>query len=185
MILLISTCSQRLSEDEFVRPVAAIVKEAGMQHNILHYSEIIDPDLKIIDSAVFDKVIICGTALADNEYLLHLEKFSWIRNCQKPILGICSGMQIIGTVFGARITGRKEIGMIKIKTLVKNSLFAGGFDAFVLHGNGLAKLEEFEALAKSGRSIQAIRHRSREVYGVMFHPEVRQEYIIRNFCINP
>ncbi len=171
MILIISTCSQKLSEEEFVKPIAKIV---GKNYEIVHYSE-------IKDLSKYEKIIICGTALADNEYLNHLEKFDWLKSAEKPVLGICSGMQAIALVFGAKITKNKEIGMTKIKTKKNNPLFSGTFEAYELHGNGLSDLKDFEILAASGSFVQAVKHKTKEIYGIMFHPEVRNAQIISSF----
>ena len=175
MILIISTCKEKLSENEFVKPIANTVSENYM---IKHYSEI---SKKEIDEA--DKIIICGTALIDNEYLENLDKFDWIKNCDKPVLGICSGMQIIGLIFGADIIKEKEIGMKKIEVIGKSRLFPKTFEAYELHSNSLKNLDSFEILAKSGEIIQAIKHKDEEIFGIIFHPEVRNAQIIRKFLV--
>ncbi|MEK6916511.1 MAG: hypothetical protein AABW92_02090, partial [Nanoarchaeota archaeon] len=54
-------------------------------------------------------------------------------------------------------------------------------EAYSLHGNGLENLDQFDILAESAKSVQAIKHKKKEFYGIMFHPEVRNEKIVRNF----
>lgn len=171
MILIISTCSERLNEAEFVQPIVKIV---GKDCKTIHYSR-----LKKKDLADAKKVIICGTALKDNGYLENLNKFEWLKNFEKPLLGICSGMQIIGLNFGAKLISKKEIGMINVWVEKKNKLFSKEFEAYALHENSLSKLKEFEVLAKSKNSIQVIKRNN--IYGIMFHPEVRNENIVRRF----
>ena len=51
MILIISTCSERLSYNEFVNPIANIV---GKNHVIKHYSDLTSADLENSQ-----KIIIC------------------------------------------------------------------------------------------------------------------------------
>lgn len=41
--------------------------------------------------------------------------------------------------------------------------------------------DRFIPLAVSDRCVQAIRHRSLPLYGLLFHPEVRNEWIIERF----
>jgi GMP synthase (glutamine-hydrolysing) len=171
MILLISTCKDKLSEEEFVRPVSNLI---GVPHEIKHYSE----DIYL---GSYDKIIICGTALMDNSYLEEIEKFNFLKDVSIPILGICSGMQIISIVFGSRLAKSKEIGMIRIELVKTNSLFQEDLESYALHGNSIEPSDEFEILAKSDRCVQAIKHKRLEIYGMMFHPEVRNPQIIRNF----
>lgn len=173
MILIISTCSEKLSENEFVKPIVNLINEEVI---IKHYSEIKGDDLKNSD-----KIIICGTALKDNVYLGDMTYFEWIKIFNKPLLGICSGMQIIGLNFEAKLISSKEIGMKNIKVLIENKLFSEDFQAYELHNNSLDKLNEFEILAKTNNSVQIIKHKEKETYGILFHPEVRNKEIIKNF----
>ncbi|MBS3099613.1 hypothetical protein J4463_00140, partial [Candidatus Pacearchaeota archaeon] len=110
MIILISLCREKLHELEFVNPIADIIKSEGTGFEIINYKDI---SLENIEKA--DKIIICGTSLADFEYLKDIKKFSWIESCEKPILGICAGVQIIALVFNSKLKEMQEIGMIKAK----------------------------------------------------------------------
>ena len=164
-LLIINTCSNRLSEKEFVLPF----EDKNTRTN--HYKY-----LKDLNWA--DKILITGTALEDNEYIKDLNKFNWLKEIDKPILGICSGAQIVASLFGGKIIKNKEIGMVE----VNGNLFGKTrFQVYSLHQNGISNLNAFEVLAKSKNSIQAIKHKSREVYGVMFHPEVRNNWVVEKF----
>jgi len=158
-----------LSELEFLNPIVNLIGKT------------VDYELTNISNAEkksvgVDKIIICGTAVADNDYLQN--NFEWLKDFNKPVLGICSGIQIIAKTFGGVIIPKKEIGMVEIK----GELFGQKkFKAYALHTNGISKLSKFKILARSKKSIQAIKHKSKEIYGVMFHPEVRNEWIINEF----
>jgi len=168
-VLIVSTCSEKLSEREFVNPIVNRIDEM-VEWKVVS----IDDSEKM--SAKFDKIIICGTAVADNEYLLN--NFEWLKETKKPVLGICSGIQIIAKTFGGVIVPKKEIGMVE----VKGNLFGKKkFNAYALHTNGISKLSEFKILARSKKSVQVIKHKSKEIYGVMFHPEVRNEWVLDEF----
>ncbi len=168
-VLIVSTCSEKLNELEFVNPIVNLVGKK-VDYEIVNIS---DAEKK---SVKFDKVIICGTAVADNDYLEN--NFEWLKDLNKPVLGICSGIQIIAKTFGGVIIPKKEIGMVE----VKGELFGQKkFKAYALHTNGVSKLSEFKILARSKKSVQAIKHKSKEIYGVMFHPEVRNEWVISEF----
>ena len=44
----------------------------------------------------------------------------------------------------------------------------------------MENLDNFNILAETN-SIQAIKHKEKPFYGIMFHPEVRNEEIVKNF----
>lgn len=178
MILIISTCKEKLSEEEFVRPITDIIgKRLGQKYQVIKYTAIKD----INHFKRYSKIILCGTALQDFKYLNHLQKFSWIKEINQPVLGICSGAQIIGLVFGAKLVDCREIGMVSVKVLKKNSLISENFEAYTLHQLALRDLNHFEILAKSKRAVQIIKLKDKEIYGILFHPEVRKEEIIKRF----
>jgi len=175
MILLVDLCYEKdsLSSYEFVKPIEKIV---GKNFTVKHYTEL---DMETIHSS--EKIILCGTALKDNSYLENLEKFEWLKEIKRPVLGICAGMQVIGMMFGAELVKTKEIGMTPINLLKENKLFSEDIYVYELHGFSVKPNSKFEVLAESDACVQAIKHREREIYGIMFHPEVRQEKIVRSF----
>ncbi len=181
--LVLSTCADPLSEYEFLLPIVAIVKEhnetrPSADHNILiqHYRHLADSDLHSSD-----RIIICGTAYHDDDYLKYLDSFKWLMETNLPVLGVCSGMQVLALAFGARLAQGQEIGMVEVDTIADNPLCTGTFQAYALHKYRLDGLEDFEVLAVSDAGAQVIRHREHPILGVLFHPEVRQEDVVRRF----
>lgn len=170
MIILLSTCSEKLSEEEFVKPVARIVGKCKIQH----YREKLDLKKN-------DRLIICGTALKDNDYLENLKRFNYLKDIGIPVLGICSGMQILCLINGSKLSKKKEIGLIDIKTTMPNKLFSGNFSAYSLHQNSVTLPKGFTTIAKSKSIIHAVKHKEKEIYGIMFHPEVRNREMIEKF----
>lgn len=181
MILIADLCwkENSLSRYEFVAPIERIVRSAGVPSCVRHYTAIRDSDLKDADA-----VILCGTALKDNVFAEDFEKFAWVRDGALPVLGICAGMQTVAAVFGGRIEPNPEIGMTDVNVIGADGIFAGKetFPAYELHGFAVAPPESFDVLAVSDRCVQAIRHASRPIYGVMFHPEVRNEWVVERFA---
>tara|TARA_Y100000310_G_C20672871_1_gene811242 strand:- start:1375 stop:1902 length:528 start_codon:yes stop_codon:yes gene_type:complete len=173
-ILVVSTCQEKLSEEEFVKPIIKIVGKCDTRHY-----------LEQIDYNQYDKIIICGTALHDNEFINEKDNFVWLKDFTKPVLGICSGMQMIGLIFGAELVQKQEIGLVEVVTKIENKLFKGIFSAYNLHGNALnlGTTNSFQILAESQQSVQAIKHKTKEIYGIIFHPEVRKEDIVKNFIV--
>ncbi len=168
MILIISTCKEELSEMEFVRPIALIVED----HNVIHCSRVTAADIKTAE-----KIIIAGTALKDFDYMKH--DFSWILELDKPLLGICSGMQIIAKAHGIQLEDFTAIGPQPVETVKENKLASGKFNAYFLHtktGTG-----NFVSLAETNGKPCLIKHPEKDIFGCIFHPEVMNEDIVRRF----
>ena len=178
LILDLSYRPDSLSMDEFVVPVERIVREDGYSTRIRHYTDPVQEDLASTDGA-----ILCGTALKDFGYLNRRERFTWLRSFPRPVLGICAGMQVLARVYGGDVHPATGIGMAEQQVVTSDPLLAGKdrFPAYELHSLSVAPPASFTVLATSVSGAQVIRHRERPVYGVMFHPEVRNEWLIRRF----
>jgi len=175
MILITSTCKEKLHELEFVKPVEKILEENKIKFFVKHFSELNEKDL-----AKADKIIICGTSLKDNEFLNYIQSFTWIDSIKKPILGICAGMQIIALIFGAKTKKKTEIGFYK-ENFTKNFLeLKREHEVYHLHNNCMTLPKQFKKYTTS-KIPQAIKHISKPIYGVLFHPEVRNKNLIENF----
>ena len=170
MILIIDMSCHVLGFDEFVKPIANIIGECSIKR----YNEQIDLEK-------YDKIILSGTYLRDNSYLSQISKFDWIPRYKGKFLGICAGMQVLGLTFGSKLIKCKEVGMTKIITTEKNPLISGDFSTYELHNYSIIPSSDFLTLAKSNKCAQAIKHKSKEFYGALFHPEVRNSEIIKRF----
>ena len=164
-----------LAFNEFILPITSAI-QSFEKCDVKHFSEITQEDL---DSC--NKIVLSGTALRDHATLKQLSKFNWVKTFSKPLLGICAGMQTISLVFGEQLTACLQIGMTEISTLKENTLFQGNFQAYALHNFSVKPSQTFETLAKSAKCVQAIKHKQKKIYGVLFHPEVRNQDIIQRF----
>jgi GMP synthase-like glutamine amidotransferase len=167
-ILIISTCKDKLSELEFVRPIERLVGDCTVKRY---------DDVKPNDVATADKIIITGTALKDFDYLS--ADWGWLKTTDKPVLGICAGMQVIAQAHGVPLQDVVAIGPQKVIVERENKLAKGEFESYFLHtktGTG-----SFLTLATSNGKPCIIKHPEKELYGCIFHPEVMNEGIIRNF----
>jgi GMP synthase-like glutamine amidotransferase len=164
-----------LAFNEFVMPITSVI-EPFEKCVVKHFSEITFADLEACN-----KVVLSGTALKDHSTLKQLGRFDWAKTLDKPILGICAGMQTISQTFGVPLKTCLQIGMAEISTLKENPLFQGNFKAYTLHNFSVEPSQTFETLANSTKCIQAIKHKQKNIYGVLFHPEVRNQDIILRF----
>lgn len=150
-MLLISTCKEPLSELEFVLPIKKII--GG---KIVHYTKVHEEDI-----AQAQRIIICGTALQDMEYLNHLEKFSWLHNCAKSVLGICAGAQILAKHLDIPLTEQCEI------ELKRQNL-----------QTPLGEVQEMYLVHQI--STKDFAFKKDNFIGLLFHPEVRNETLLKN-----
>lgn len=174
MILIVNICKEKLHYYEFVKPIEDVVKETN-ECRVKSYKTVEEKDFKEAE-----KIIISGTSLQDNEFLKNIKSFDWIRDYGKPILGICGGMQIIGAIFNGQLRKKPEIGFY-FENFKKSFLgLSGRQEVYHLHNFYITIPENF--INYAGKIPQAIRHKNKEVYACLFHPEVRQKDLIRNFC---
>ncbi|MFM2096194.1 MAG: hypothetical protein RIS70_3318 [Planctomycetota bacterium] len=96
-----------------------------------------------------------------------------------PVLGICYGMQLACDVLGGRVESApaREYGRSRCEITDHNDLLAGlpeQMDVWMSHGDQVARVaDDFVPLARTRTCpITAVRHRSRPVFGLQFHPEV-------------
>jgi GMP synthase (glutamine-hydrolysing) len=112
-----------------------------------------------------------------------------------PILGICYGIHIIAEVMGGSVTPstHREFGKATMKHFDPDGLFNGIEEELVVwmsHGDKIESLPpHFLNIGSSENSpVCAIRHESRPIYGLQFHPEVahtpRGADILRNFLFH-
>ena len=180
MILVVDLCYRdgSLSRAEFVGPVERFLRGAGAEPVVRHYTAVSAPDIEGADGAV-----LCGTALKDTGFAEHPGRFRWLPAFERPVLGISSGMLALAAAFGGGTVPCCEIGMTDVRVTAPDPLFAGmtGFPAYELHERAIKTPPGFIPLAVSDRCVQAIRHRSLPLYGLLFHPEVRNEWVIERF----
>ena len=115
-----------------------------------------------------------------------------IFNYNKPILGICYGMQVLAHQEEGKIIneGKKEFGYAKINVKADTVLFKNiseSSDVWMSHGDKVESLPDGYAItATSDNSpIAAYENISKKYFGLQFHPEVTHTEngtaIIKNF----
>jgi len=162
-ILIINVCKEKLHYFEFVKPIEDILTKAGTKFYTKNYKDLREHDWKHAD-----KIIITGTSLKDNDFLSGLEKFSWLNDYEKPVLGICAGSHIMGLMQGEKLEKNSEIGL---KELSFDKDFLG-----IEHGDKIPvyELHNWTVLPKV--------YVNDNHFACVFHPEVRNRKIIENFA---
>lgn len=180
-ILLADLCYEKnsLSQYEFVYPIRETVEKFGIPCKICHYTEIEKEDLESSD-----RVILCGTALKDNAYMEQIKAFYWLKDLKKPILGICAGMQVICAFFGGSIVPHPALGLNRIEITGSSPLLGEPreIEGYHLHNYAATLPLGFLGLAGRPGLPEAFKHRTLPFYGIMFHPEVRNRWILERFA---
>jgi GMP synthase (glutamine-hydrolysing) len=96
-----------------------------------------------------------------------------------PVLGICYGMQLMCEALGGKVASApaREFGRAEVEITKAENLLTGlptTMQVWMSHGDQVAGVSsEFEALAKTKTCpIAAVKHKSRPMYAIQFHPEV-------------
>jgi GMP synthase (glutamine-hydrolysing) len=109
-----------------------------------------------------------------------------------PVLGICYGMQLACQALGAKVGGNeaREYGRATLTVTDPNTIFRGypaESTVWMSHGDQVQTVsDEWQPLATTEACpLAAVKHRTRPVYGIQFHPEVRHTphggLILQNF----
>ena len=136
-----------------------------------------------------------GARIGHNEAMGNCE--TYIKKFGGPIVGMCAGHQLIAQVFGGEVrsaseseTGTPEFGLAEITIDKDDEIFAGipkKTTVWESHNDEVSKIsDELELLAHSETcEFEAIKHKTRPIYGLQFHPEVQHtqhgKLIFRNF----
>ena len=105
--------------------------------------------------------------------------FEYVKELDYPILGICLGHQIIAKAYGGEVgsAGMESYAKIEITIKEENDIFKGLGDTMKVwtsHKDEVTTLPEgFKLLATSPIcEIEAMKHETKPLYGIQFHPEV-------------
>ena len=173
----------------------------------IHYSQLEDP--KTIESLEnMDGLLLTGSyhMLSDEKtresYRIEM---NIIKNFKKPILGICFGLQLIASAFGFEIRPIKhpDINVENEKSIIlkidpKFDLFPEDrIHAYESHLEEVYFKPEFLEIFKIYASspsceIQIIKHKSKPIYGIQFHPEYPDDpltfrdgtILLKNYILN-
>ena len=165
------------------KAVQNIEKSLGQKTTTIDYKE---PDLQNrVAEKNPDLVILTGSSalLSKPETRkLFQPEMTLVKESKFPILGICYGHQIIGSAFGSPM---RDLGQMlrrydHVNVVKKHPLFEGlpaNLMVAESHRQELTRVpDEFDHLAKStATKIEAMVHRTKQIYGVQFHPERSSE----------
>jgi GMP synthase (glutamine-hydrolysing) len=96
-----------------------------------------------------------------------------------PLLGLCYGMQVLCEQMGGKVepSTHREFGRAALHVKQADGLFADlpeTMDVWMSHGDRVERIPpDFEVVAESDNApFAAVRHTSKPIYALQFHPEV-------------
>jgi GMP synthase-like glutamine amidotransferase len=137
------------------------------------------PDVGQVDPNAYDLIVLSGGYMYSAMY--HQDYFAaeleLIRTTKTPIIGVCLGLQLIVVAYGGRLVdaGRREARDETVKlTEAGRKLFGEPDELQVSSSHRWSAVElpaELETLATSQTGVEILRHRTRPMFGLQFHPE--------------
>jgi GMP synthase (glutamine-hydrolysing) len=179
-ILLVNNAEPGITE--FTKPIEKIVASVGFTSIIIEYGECVKFNFNNFDGA-----ILSGSPQGDDIVEHHLPYFQWIKEFDRPVLGICAGHHIAGFMYGSEILRsiESETGDFEVEILKEDILFKGianFFNVKQMHNDSITLPKDFELLATSKIcKNQLMKHKQKPLYTCQFHPEFYNHKLIENF----
>jgi GMP synthase (glutamine-hydrolysing) len=169
-------------------PLIQAMIEINGHSTTVHPWETVDPETLINAEGI----VLSGspTFLTEVDHRPYMQQCGFLKHLSIPVLGICFGHQILGILHGAKIYRGPEVREPNlISVLQPDPLFEElGKQTRMTedHTEGITLPEGFIHLASSESYFnEGMKHPSRKIWGVQFHPEVSGVNGIkffRNFC---
>lgn len=166
--------------DSFTHNLARYFRELGCEVEVVRNNQITLADIAKINPA---QLVISPGPCTPNQAGISLQAIAQFAGII-PMLGVCLGHQAIGQVFGATVTGAREIRHGKTSAVfhsrtglfqqIPNGFAATRYHSLVIAPESVPETLQIDAWCehKDGyREIMAISHKSLPVWGVQFHPE--------------
>ena len=156
---------------QYTKVIDRRVRELGVK------SDIFPINVRAENLEDYQAIILSGgpNNIGQNERLNFDYK---IFELNKPVLGICYGMQLMSDFFKGVVGSNlvKEYGQNEVD-IDNSSLLFDGLEpkqkVLMSHGDTVKVVPEgFKIICKSGDAIAAVENKEKRLYGVQFHPEV-------------
>jgi para-aminobenzoate synthetase len=109
-------------------------------------------------------------------HLWYEDELNFVKNCDKPLLGICMGFEIICRAYGSSVEEMPAVVEgatdLKVTRKGKKAFVQKSIRQHEAHKWRVKKAPKgFKVLAKSPTGIEIIKHKRRPIIATQFHPE--------------
>jgi GMP synthase-like glutamine amidotransferase len=165
--------------------LVGLVRSLGVEIDLIEPERIVGP----LPVRGYDGVIASGGYLRSTTHRDTLRRYStFFEELERPYLGVCLGLKILGFCYGARI--RKIPPVIGDRRVsLRDFPLSPGLEEFTVRQNHKYELvpplpETLENFTAEGDPVQAVKVVGKDQYAVQFHPEVGEtpaQVIFKNF----
>ncbi|NYD67802.1 anthranilate synthase component II [Agromyces atrinae] len=165
--------------DSFVYTLNGYLQELGAETEVVRNDDIEPGDLRA-RLAEYDAVLISPGPGKPSDAGVSIATVEAALESGQPLLGVCLGHQAIAEALGAVVTNAEELmhGKTSLVTHDESDFYDGvpqPFTATRYHSLAVVDGTQPDALIVTSRTaggvIMGVRHESRPIYGVQFHPE--------------
>jgi len=109
-------------------------------------------------------------------HLWYQDEMDFVLKCDKPLIGICMGFEIICRAYGAKVEEMPEVLEGKYDLVVtKKGRSILSYDKLKQHEAHKWRVKKaprgFRVLANSPTGIELIKHKKKPIWATQFHPE--------------
>ncbi len=177
---------------EHVANINNLLEKTDYLSEIIHYTKFAEINLDDYFGIILSPAATDGndnTKSIHNELEHIKERIKKIKQYKKPVLGICRGHQLIGTLYNSTYIEdkEKEVGEnCIVEVIVENDLLFNGIQNKKIrvtqaHNNSISLPEDFKLLATSSEcTVQIMKHNTKPIYSTQFHLE-KCEPLFRNY----
>jgi len=163
------------------------------EHPLCQIHVVQSDQIHLEDLEAYDQLVLSPGPDVPRSYPLLFDTLSRYEN-SKPILGVCLGHQAIGEYYGAELYNVEHVfhGQTRLLSQATPDLLFKGvpdqtpiglYHSWALASHSFPETLEITAFSNDG-IIMAIRHKTKNVRGIQFHPESYMTPLGRQMLFN-